>query len=159
MIQKSAYSSPIGKIWITAEKEKIVELFLENREKREREEDYKNLQEYKVLKTAKKQLEEYFSGKRKEFHLPLELKGTDFQKKVWEALQKIPYGQTRSYGELAEIIGKPKASRAVGGANHRNPIMIFVPCHRVIGANGDLVGFGSGIEVKRYLLELEKKYR
>ena len=84
-------------------------------------------------------------------------KGTTFQKKVWEALQAIPYGQTRSYKELAKIVGSPKAYRAVGGANHRNQILIVIPCHRVIGANGELVGFGSGVEIKKYLLELEMR--
>ena len=156
MIQRSFYLSPIGKIWIAAEEEKIVSLSLKDGEK---EESCQNLEECEVLKEAKRQLKEYFSGKRKEFCLPLNPKGTDFQEKVWEALQKIPYGQTRSYGEIAKNIGNPKASRAVGGANHKNPIMIFIPCHRVIGADGGLVGFGGGIEVKRYLLELEKKYR
>ena len=110
-----------------------------------------------LLKEAAMQLKEYFEGTRTTFHLPFKAEGTVFQKKVWTALQDIPYGQTRSYGDIAKAIGQPKASRAVGGANNKNPIMIIVPCHRVIGANGALVGFGGGIEVKQYLLDLEKK--
>jgi methylated-DNA-[protein]-cysteine S-methyltransferase len=107
-----------------------------------------------IQKTAS-QLDEYFNGKRKVFDLPLNLNGTDFQIDVWKALQAIPFGETRSYGEIAAIIGKPKASRAVGMANNRNPIVIIVPCHRVIGRDGSLTGFGGGIELKRRLLELE----
>lgn len=108
-----------------------------------------------VLAEAKMQLQEYFDGRRKEFNLPLRFKGTEFQKKVWQGLCTIPYGETRSYKELAEIIGNPKAVRAVGGANNKNRILIIVPCHRVIGADGSLVGFGCGLHVKKYLLELE----
>ena len=101
------------------------------------------------------QLKEYFAGKRREFDIPLKLSGTDFQLAVWNALQTIPYGETRSYREIAEQVGSPKACRAVGMANHRNPIAIIVPCHRVIGADGSLTGFGGGLELKRQLLELE----
>ena len=106
---------------------------------------------------AARQLEEYFKGQRKHFELPLEMRGTAFQKKVWQALTEIPYGETRSYKALAEAIGSPKAVRAVGGANHRNPLMIIVPCHRVIGANGALVGYGGGLALKSALLELESQ--
>lgn len=109
-----------------------------------------------LLHMAGNQLAEYFQGKRKEFTLPLAPQGTDFQKRVWEALCTIPYGQTRSYGEMAAQIGNPKACRAVGGANNKNPIMIFIPCHRVIGADGSLVGFGGGLQAKKYMLDLEK---
>ena len=110
-----------------------------------------------LLKEAATQLKEYFEGTRTTFHLPLRAEGTVFQKKVWIALQDIPYGETRSYGDIAKVIGQPKASRAVGGANNRNPIMIIVPCHRVVGVNGAMVGFGAGIEVKQYLLDLERR--
>jgi len=110
-----------------------------------------------LIKKAAAQLDEYFNGKRKVFNLPLKLYGTDFQIDVWKALQNIPFGETRSYGEIARVIGKPKASRAVGMANNRNPIVIIVPCHRVIGHDGSLTGFGGGIELKRRLLELEQK--
>lgn len=109
-----------------------------------------------LLQEAKEQLEEYFDGKRREFDLPISLHGTDFQKKVWNVLRSIPYGETLSYGEVALRIGNPKASRAVGGANNKNPVMIIVPCHRVIGADGSLTGFGGGLPAKEYLLALEK---
>ncbi len=105
---------------------------------------------------AGRQLQEYFAGKRQQFSLQLAPRGTPFQLRVWQELRKIPYGETISYGELARRIGKPKASRAVGAANGRNPISIVVPCHRVIGANGTLTGFGGGIDNKRTLLALER---
>ena len=105
---------------------------------------------------AVEQLAEYFAGKRTDFDLDLDMVGTAFQRRVWSALQNIPYGQTCSYGEIAHQIGSPKASRAVGMANGHNPISIIVPCHRVIGANGSLTGYGGGLERKRTLLELEK---
>jgi len=108
-----------------------------------------------LLKNAAKQFEEYFNGKLKVFDLPIILKGTDFQIKVWKALQTIPYGETRSYGQLAAVTGNPRASRAVGMANNRNPIPIIVPCHRIIGHNGKLVGYAGGIELKEKLLYLE----
>jgi len=106
---------------------------------------------------AKKQLNAYFKGERKQFDLELNPKGTGFQKQVWKELVKIPYGTTLSYGELAQRIGNPKASRAVGMANGKNPISIIIPCHRVIGATGSLTGFGGGIKVKQYLLDLESR--
>jgi len=108
-----------------------------------------------IIKEAAKQLGEYFNGKRKNFDLPLALHGTDFQEKIWKALQLIPFGKTCSYGELAAVIGNPKASRAAGMANNRNPIMIIVPCHRVIGSDGSLTGYAGGLELKKNLLELE----
>jgi methylated-DNA-[protein]-cysteine S-methyltransferase len=108
-----------------------------------------------LIKKAAQQFDEYFDGKRKYFNLPLSLHGTAFQMKVWNALQKIPYGKTISYGELAAIIGNPKASRAVGMANNRNPIPIIIPCHRVIGHDGSLTGYAGGLDLKRELLELE----
>jgi methylated-DNA-[protein]-cysteine S-methyltransferase len=110
-----------------------------------------------LIKKAAGQIEEYFSGKRKKFSLPLALRGTEFQMLVWEALQTIPYGETRSYGEIAVQIGRPKAARAVGMANHNNPISIIVPCHRVIGHNGKLVGYGGGLAGKAFLLDLEQR--
>ena len=106
--------------------------------------------------TVAKQLDEYFSGKRQKFDVPLNPNGTNFQLSVWNALQNIPYGETRSYKQVAEAIGNPKACRAVGLANNKNPIWILIPCHRVIGANGALTGYGGGLEMKRKLLELEK---
>ncbi len=104
---------------------------------------------------AKKQLEEYFKGKRTKFDVSLSPEGTEFQKKVWKSLRKIPFGKLHSYGELAGKIGNPKASRAVGGANNKNPIPLFIPCHRVVGASGDLVGFAPGLAAKRWLLDFE----
>lgn len=108
--------------------------------------------------SAIEQLNEYFTGKRKEFDLPLDPSGTPFQKKVWAALQQIPYGETRTYKQIAQAVGNDKASRAVGMANNKNPIAIVIPCHRVIGANGSLVGYAGGLHIKESLLELEKKY-
>ena len=112
----------------------------------------------KPFLAAREQLLEYFAGTRKVFDLPIRLDGTDFQVRVLEELQKIPYGATTSYAAIAERIGNPRAVRAVGSANHRNPIPIIVPCHRVIGRNGDLRGFGGGTAMKRALLALEAKH-
>lgn len=108
-----------------------------------------------LLDAAEAQLREYFAGARRTFDLPLAPHGTAFQQRVWTALRAIPYGETRTYGELAAAINSPNASRAVGMANHRNPIPIIIPCHRVIGANGTLTGYAGGLEIKRRLLALE----
>lgn len=110
-----------------------------------------------VLLKTERQLEEYFAGSRQAFDLPLDMRGTTFQKDVWEALLAIPYGETRSYGQLAKQLGRPSASRAVGAANGRNPISIVVPCHRVIGSSGKLTGFAGGLDVKARLLDMERK--
>jgi O-6-methylguanine DNA methyltransferase len=104
-----------------------------------------------------KALEQFVTGRETAFEIPLDLRGTPFQLQVWEALKSIPYGETRSYGEIARDIERPKACRAVGRANHKNPIPIVIPCHRVIGARGDLVGYGGGLPLKEKLLELERK--
>jgi methylated-DNA-[protein]-cysteine S-methyltransferase len=109
----------------------------------------------KPLSEARRQLREYFAGERREFDLPVKLRGTDFQVSVLRALQEIPYGETVSYGEIARRIGRPRAVRAVGAANGRNPLPIVVPCHRVIGSTGDLTGFGGGLDTKEALLRLE----
>lgn len=101
------------------------------------------------------QLREYFAGKRRSFDLPLAPAGTAFQQRVWDELKRIPFGETRTYGQIAAAIGSPRACRAVGGANGANPIPVIVPCHRVIGSDGSLTGFGSGLPVKRFLLQLE----
>lgn len=108
-----------------------------------------------IVDAARKQLDAYFAGRGATFDLPLAPEGTDFQKRVWRALATIPFGETRSYGEVAALIGAPRASRAVGAANGRNPIPVIVPCHRVIGADGSLTGFGGGMERKRFLLAHE----
>lgn len=112
--------------------------------------------ETELIRETKRQLDEYFKGDRTTFDLPLDMEGTPFQVKVWHALQAIPYGETRTYKEIAEVIGNPKAVRAVGMANHVNPFIIVVPCHRVIGTNGKLTGYAAGLDKKLLLLELEK---
>jgi len=111
--------------------------------------------DHPVLRKAEKELAEYFAGKRKRFTVTLDFAGTDFQKQVWQALLAIPFGQTRSYGDIARDVGRPSAMRAVGAANGRNPISIIAPCHRVIGANGALTGFAGGLKAKQTLLALE----
>lgn len=114
-----------------------------------------NSRRCKLTDDAFLQLQEYFQGKRKSFDLPLNPQGTEFQKKVWAELCNIPYSQTRTYKEIAQAIGHPKAARAVGMANNRNPIPIIIPCHRVIGASGSLIGYAYGVEMKKRLLDLE----
>lgn len=157
----------LGKIGIIEENSKIVKVVFANEignnnsNNKNNKENY-NLDVYqekdtKLLLKAKKELEEYFEGKRKKFDLPLEQEGTLFQKKVWNALEKIPYGETRTYKEIAKFIGNEKASRAVGMANNKNNIPIIIPCHRVIGSNGKLVGYALGLDMKQYLLDLESK--
>ncbi|WP_257548620.1 methylated-DNA--[protein]-cysteine S-methyltransferase [Sphingopyxis sp. DBS4] len=112
--------------------------------------------EHPVLVETERQLGEYFAGKRRTFDVPLSFSGSDFQKRVWSALLTIPFGETRSYGEIAQQVGRPTASRAVGAANGRNPISIIAPCHRVVGSTGKLTGFAGGLDAKKYLLELEQ---
>ena len=115
-----------------------------------------NGQKTPLLDQAEKQLNEYLSGSRTNFDLPLAAEGTTFQQTVWAALRDIPYGQTRSYKQVAEMLGKPNASRAVGMANNKNPILILTPCHRVVGADGKLVGYAAGLDIKEKLLKLER---
>lgn len=117
------------------------------------------LEETPLIAQCMQQLDEYFAGERKAFDLPLCGKGTEFQKKVWAALCEIPYGETRTYGEIAAAVGNPKAARAVGMANNRNPISVIVPCHRVIGSGGKLVGYGGGLDKKKFLLDLEREHK
>ncbi len=148
------YESELGTIGIAEGNDMITHLFFEN--EKFPKEKYEEL-ETPILKEAGKQLKEYFNGARREFNLPLEPVGTEFMLRVWKALQEIPYGETRSYKEIAAKAGNSKACRAVGMANNRNPIAIVIPCHRVIGANGDLVGYGGGLDKKTFLLDLEKK--
>ena len=116
-------------------------------------------QESPLIKEANRQLREYFDGERKSFDLPLSIKGTAFQMEDWRALQTIPYGETCSYEDIARKINRPKACRAVGMANHANPVSIIIPCHRVGGKNGSLTGYGGGLSIKEFLLELERKNR
>src|SRR5690349_19919236 len=148
--------SPVGKLKLVASEKGLVAILWQNdRPERvlltELVEDPKQ----KVLMETERQLKEYFACERREFSLPLDMRGTRFQKDVWEALLAIPFGETRSYGELAKKLGNPTASRAVGAANGRNPISIVVPCHRVIGSSGKLTGFAGGLDVKARLLEME----
>lgn len=145
----------IGKIAVREEDGKLTELHFERSANRLKDLEVK---EMPVHQEAYRQLAEYFNGVRKTFDLPLAVKGTEFQMKVWTALTEIPYGQTRTYGQIAAAVGNPKASRAVGMANNRNPLALFIPCHRVIGSDGRLVGFGGGLHIKKYLLEMERKY-
>lgn len=116
------------------------------------------IKETDLLKEASGQLQEYFQGKRRLFSLPLAPEGTQFMKSVWNCLCEIPYGDTKSYKEIAKAIGNEKACRAVGQANNKNPIPIFIPCHRVIGTNGSLIGYRGGMQIKKLLLEIEKKH-
>ncbi len=144
----------IGNIAIIEEENKIIEININ--EKIEEVENEIIEKDTKLLQETANQLKEYLLGKRKQFTIPLNPKGTPFMKKVWTALCEIPYGKTVTYGEIAKKIGKPKASRAVGMANHKNPIPIIIPCHRVIGSNGKLVGYALGLPIKKFLLDLEK---
>lgn len=146
------YRTEIGRIGIVENGTAIIDLYFNEKELPSDIES----KETDLLKEAGKQLQDYISGKRKEFELPLAPVGTNFQQRVWKALQEIPFGETRSYGEIAKSIGQPTAARAVGMANNKNPILIFIPCHRVIGANGSLVGYAGGLEVKKHLLAMEK---
>lgn len=144
------YESPCGSLHLIATDTALTGLYFESA---------LDTEENEIIINTKKQLDEYFKGIRKVFDLPLAyLHGTDFQKKAWNALLRIPYGETRSYQQMAQQIGHPKAVRALGGANHRNPISIIIPCHRVIGKNGSLTGYGGGMENKEFLLQLEKRY-
>ena len=149
---KTFIETKIGCIGIAEEKQYLTHLFF-TQKKAPAEAVEKSTS---FLRGVGKEIDEYLHGKRKEFDIPLKLHGTDFQRSVWEALLTIPYGETRSYREIAEQIGNAKACRAVGMANHWNPIAIIVPCHRVIGADGSLTGFGGGLALKQKLLELEK---
>ncbi|MEL7656091.1 MAG: methylated-DNA--[protein]-cysteine S-methyltransferase [Bacillota bacterium] len=148
------YQTELGTIGIAEDNEKITHLFFEG--EKFSETGYEKY-ESPAIKEAGKQLKEYFNGSRREFDLPLAPTGTEFMLRVWKALQTIPYGETRSYKEIAELAGNSKACRAVGMTNNRNPISIIIPCHRVIGANGDLVGYGGGLDKKVYLLDLERR--
>jgi methylated-DNA-[protein]-cysteine S-methyltransferase len=156
--QYKIINSPVGRIRLIASDKAFAGVLWE-REGRDRV-PFDELEEnngHPLLLEAEKQLEEYFLGKRKVFTIPLDMHGTDFQKKVWTELLNIPFGETRTYGDIARKLGDIKSVRAVGAANGKNPISIIVPCHRVIGASGKLVGFGGGLENKAKLLELESR--
>jgi methylated-DNA-[protein]-cysteine S-methyltransferase len=148
--------SPVGKLKLVASDKGLAGVLWERENTRpvplsEAVED----KQHPVLVETEQQLGEYFAGKRKTFSIALDMQGTRFQKDVWEALLAIPFGETRSYGQIAKQLGNPRATRAVGAANGRNPVSIIVPCHRVIGSSGKLTGFGGGLETKAHLLSLE----
>ena len=150
-------ASPVGELKVVASDKGLVAVLWENdRPGRVPLQEMVADERHPVLVETERQLGEYFAGKRKTFSVALDMRGTQFQKDVWAALLAIPFGETRSYGELAKQLGNPKASRAVGAANGRNPVSIIVPCHRVIGATGKLTGFAGGLETKATLLTLER---
>ena len=144
------YETEIGTIGIRENNKYITDIYFSKIDTND------NIEETELIKECFLQLKEYFEGNRKSFDLPIDAKGTEFQKKVWDELLKIPYGETKSYKEIALAIGNEKACRAIGMANNKNPIPIIIPCHRVIGSNGKLVGYAGGINVKEKLLNIEK---
>lgn len=143
----SFYETPMGRIGIADDGRAVTRVFFS----RQKDEGVESA----LARKTYHQLMEYFEGNRRDFTIPLDPRGTVFQRRVWKALSEIPYGETRSYKQIAEQIGHPKAYRAVGMANNRNPIAILIPCHRVIGSNGTLVGYAGGVSVKERLLLLE----
>jgi methylated-DNA-[protein]-cysteine S-methyltransferase len=148
--------SPVGRLTLVASDEGLAAILFENdRATRVRLNLKTEKPDHPVLVETERQLQEYFSGQRKTFTLQLDLVGTAFQRRVWNALLTIPFGETRSYGQIARQIGHPGAARAVGAANGRNPVSIVAPCHRVIGSTGALTGFGGGLDVKAHLLAFE----
>jgi methylated-DNA-[protein]-cysteine S-methyltransferase len=149
--------SPVGALKLVAHDHALVAVMWDNEDhKRVRLAELIEDHQHPMLLRVKKQLEQYFAGQRQQFDLPLDFQGTDFQQQVWQTLLTIPYGETRSYKEIAVQIGNEKAVRAVGAANGKNPISIIAPCHRVIGSSGALVGFAGGLDKKQILLSLEQ---
>ena len=150
--------SPVGRLKLVAHDQALVAVLWENENpKRVRLAELIEQPQHPILLATQQQLNEYFAGTRQQFNLPLDFEGTEFQQKVWQALLSIPFGETRSYKQIAEQIGNVKAVRAVGAANGKNPISIIAPCHRVVGANGKLVGFAGGLDNKDILLKLESQ--
>lgn len=156
MIAICYFQSPVGYLRLQADDEGLQSLLLNSSPVDESE--VTDPSSHPILALACQQLQEYFSGSRQKFTVPLSVQGTVFQLAAWQALQRIPYGSTVSYKSIAEQIGRPKAMRAVGMANNRNPVAIIVPCHRVIGANGKLVGYGGGLDMKQWLLDHEHQH-
>ena len=155
--QSKTIWSPVGELTLVADDRGLAAILWENdRPDRVRLGTLEEKADHPVLVETERQLGEYFAGERRAFDVPLSFAGTDFQKRVWAALLAIPFGETRSYGEIADQLGAPGASRAVGAANGRNPISIIAPCHRVVGSNGKLTGFAGGLEAKAFLLDLER---
>lgn len=150
LVATSILDSPIGPLEIHASDSGVTAIHFSRAKK-----PALRKSNHPILRECQKQLQEYFAGKRKQFDLPLDFTGTEFQKKVWLELAKIPFGKTTSYAELARRVGNPKACRAVGQANNKNPIPLVIPCHRVIGKNGDLVGFAGRLDIKKRLLNHE----
>lgn len=149
--------SPVGELTLVADERGLAAILWENdKPDRVRLDALNEKPDHPVLVETERQLSEYFAGTRRSFDVPLSFAGTDFQKRVWAALLAIPFGETRSYGEIADQLGAPGASRAVGAANGRNPISIIAPCHRVVGSTGKLTGFAGGLEAKAFLLDLER---
>ena len=144
--------SPVGPLSISCSESEILSLRIAS-------DSLQKKQQSVLGNHAVSQLQEYFAGTRAEFDLPIRLEGTPFQQAVWKELMKIPYGQTRTYGQIAAAIGKPKATRAVGSACNRNPIWIIVPCHRVVGSNRNLTGYAGGLSMKQALLDLEQSHK
>ncbi|MHA6767821.1 methylated-DNA--[protein]-cysteine S-methyltransferase [Sphingobium ummariense] len=157
MLAFRTFASPVGELGLVASDTGLVAVLWEDDDpKRVRLAERAARHDHPVLEETARQLDGYFAGERRAFDLPLDFRGTDFQRAVWGALLAIPFGETRSYAQVARAIGRPTASRAVGAANGRNPISIIAPCHRVVGANGALTGFAGGLEAKRYLLDMER---
>jgi methylated-DNA-[protein]-cysteine S-methyltransferase len=153
---RKTVASPVGELTLVASDEGLVAILWENdRPGRVALGPLADAPDHPILAATERQLAEYFAGARRTFDVPLDFRGPEFQQSVWRALLTIPFGETRSYGQIARQIGQPTASRAVGAANGRNPISIIAPCHRVVGANGALTGFAGGLEAKRLLLDLE----
>lgn len=171
MIHSTTVTSPVGPLFVAASEAGLLALEFDPRlpgqqtvrpnprdlraERQRKEPGFQFKESTKALQLFVHQLQEYFAGDRREFTFPLDLRGTDFQLACWRALLAIPYGETRTYGDIARAVGRPQGFRAVGMANNRNPVAIVVPCHRVIASDGTLCGYGGGLEIKRQLLELE----
>ena len=151
------HPGPLGILLLAANEQGLVGVYYPQHAHFSGRQDWQQVAEHVVLNQAAQQLDEYFAGQRKVFDLPLAPQGTPFQTEVWQGLRQIPYGATRNYSELAHAIARPKAVRAVGAANGRNPLSIIVPCHRVIGRSGGLVGYAGGLERKQFLLALEQR--
>jgi len=158
MLRWTTMASPIGTLLLMGTREHLTGLYMERHDPAPSAAVQSGVRDDRPFSQVKRQLEEYFAGTRTSFDLPIQPEGTEFQRRVWNALLEIPYGTTISYLELARRIGDEKAARAVGLANGLNPISIIVPCHRVIGADGSLTGYGGGIERKRWLLQHEAKH-
>lgn len=151
-VLKHCWQTPIGFVEVTIKDDALCSIQLLNKSS-----DHDD--NHPLFAVIKKQLDEYIKGKRQSFDVPLKPEGTVFQKAVWKATQKIPYGKTKTYGEIAKSIGKPLAARAVGGALNKNPLLLVVPCHRIVGSDGSMTGFACGVNVKESLLTMEKRFQ